>query len=175
MVAPAEHEQVHLLAALEFDGVTNSLDAADAGGHLIDGSNRGFFTGPWACLIREIVFVPFDLTFTDPNAHRYLGWTLDYTLNGGGAYTSVVAAVADADLPQIWDDTGGDTENFALEVPLNASDYYATISGEFSLLIPADAAVRLRVGTYVSGSLAAVTGLDDMHAYIYGRAHGSKQ
>ena len=175
MVAPAEHEQVHLLAALEFDGITNSLDAADAGGHLIDGSDLGFFTGPWACLVREIVFVAFDVGITDPNADRYLGWTLDYTLNGGGAYTSVVAAVADANLPLIWDDSETDNGDFTLEVPLNASDYYAAISGEFSLLIPANAGVRLRIGTYDSGTLAAVTGLDDMHAYIYGRAHGSKQ
>ncbi len=174
MVAPAEHEQIQLLGAFEYDGVTNSLDAADAAisGYLIDGSNLGFFTGPWGCIIRDITLIAADLTFTDPAAHRYIGYTLDYTLDGGVGYTSALAATANADLPQIWDDTGNDTENFAvLETPLNLASFHSL--GAFGIVIPANAGVRLRIGAYVDGSLAAITGLDNLFAYVWGRAHGA--
>jgi hypothetical protein len=174
MVAPAEHEQIQLLGAFEYDDVNDSLDAPTAAvsGYLIDGSNLGFFTGPWGCIIRDITVIAADLTFTDPAADRYIGYTIDYTLDGGGGYTTALAAVANADLPQIWDDTGNDTEDFtAIEIPLNLAAFHSL--GTFGLVIPANAGVRLRIGAYVDGSLADITGLDDFFAYVWGRAHGA--
>lgn len=172
MPSAAEHEQIQLLGAFEYDSLTNSLQVADAAtlGHLVDGTDLGFYTGPWGCIIREITIVAFDLTFTDPAADRWLGYTLDYTTDGGVGYTNLIAATADSDLPQIWDDTGNDTEDFTVEVPLNLSGFHSVTT--FGFVVPGDAAVRLRLGIYNSGSLAAITGLDNVFAYVYGRSHG---
>lgn len=168
---------IYLLGAFEYDAVTNALDAPDAvlaGGGIAATDLNGIVTGPRPVQIHELVFIARDLTFTDPAANRFLGYTIDYTINGGGAYTTALAVTADADLPQIWDDTGNDTEDFALDTPVNAFGFRSdgdasTPSTGGPVRIPANAVIRIRVGTYVSGALAAVTGLDDVDLYVFGR------
>lgn len=172
---------VQLLAAMQFDGVTNSLDAPDSishGGGVAGGDLTGFPTGPTAVAIEELTFVAADLTFTDPNADHYIGYTIDYTIDGGANYVSALAVTANADLPQIWDDTAGDTADFSLDTPLNAFGFIGGADASSSkalggnrapVVIPANAFCRLRVGTYVDGALVATTGLDNLEAYIWGK------
>ena len=162
-----------ILGSAEYDGITNSLDNYDVAGKVLGDGVHLFCTGPQICAISEIIFVALDLTFTDPAAHRYIGYTLDYTINGGGAYTNVAQATDNSNIPQIWDDTGNDTEDFAVGVPVYAFGFQrstpANTPGSRTFDVPANALVRLRIGSYVAGSLTAMTGLDNFICQVTGR------
>ncbi len=162
-----------ILGSAEYDGVTNSLDNYNVAGKVFGDGVHLFCTGPSAMLIDEIIMVAMDLTFTDPNADHNIGYALDYTVNGAGGYVDIITTTAAADLPMIWDDTGSDTEDFALGVPVYAFGFLlatpANTAGSRTFRVPAQALVRLRIGSYVAGSLTAMTGLDDFCVQVTGR------
>ena len=161
-----------ILGSAEYDGITNSLDNYDVAGKVLGDGAHLFATGPGTCIIDELIFTALDLTFTDPNADHNIGYALDYTLDFS-AYTSIITTTAAADLPEIWDDTGSDTEDFALGVPVYVFGFLlgtpANTAGSRTFQVPAHALVRLRIGSYVAGSLTAMTGLDNFICQVTGR------
>ena len=162
-----------ILGSAEYDGITNSLDNYDVAGKVLGDGVHLFCTGPQICTVSEIIFIALDLTFTDPGAEHNIGYALDFTLNGGGAYTSIITVTAAAGLPKIWDDVGNDTEDFAVGVPVYAFGFQlgtpANTPGSRTFDAPANALVRLRIGSYVAGSLTAMTGLDNFICQVQGR------
>jgi hypothetical protein len=162
-----------ILGSAEYDGVTNALDNYDVAGKVLGDGVHLFSSGPNGCTIDEIVFIALDLTFTDPAADHQIGYAVDYTINGGGAYTSIITTTAAADLPTIWDDTGNDTEDFALGVPVYPFGFLlatpANSAGARTYAVPASALVRVRIGSYVAGSLTALTTLDNFIVQVEGR------
>lgn len=162
-----------ILGSAEYDGVTNSLDNYDVAGKVLGDGVHLFATGPGTCIIDEVIFIAMDLTFTDPGADHNIGFELKYTIDGGDNYVDILTETAAASLPMIWDDTGNDTEDFAKGVPVYAFGYQlaspANTAGARTFQVPAQACVRLLIGSYVAGSLTAMTGLDNFVAQVTGR------
>ena len=106
---------------------------------------------------------------------------LEYTLNNS-TYVSLVTKTADADLPLIWDDSEGTLPDFSDGVPTYLFDFVGKGSAtghtgtnvfggnvnQGAVRVPAYALVRLTLAAYVGGTLADMTGLDNMQAAIIG-------
>lgn len=161
-----------ILASAEWDGITNSLDNYDVAGKVLGDGVHLFCTGPNICSISELIFIAMDLTFSDPSEDQYVGFKLEYTLNNS-SYTSILTETADANLPQIWDDTGNDTEDFAVGVPVYAFGFQlgtpANTAGSATFDVPAHALVKLSLGIYTGGSLTTNDGVDNFLVQITGR------
>jgi hypothetical protein len=169
-----------ILGSAEYDGVTNSLDNYNVAG-VVTGDGTHLFATFAPCMVHDIVVTALDITFTDPAADRHIGYTLDYTLDFS-SYTTVRTQVAVADTPQIFDDSSSTFGDFALGVPVFMFDFKGkgsatghTGTNQFGgnnaappVRIPANALVRLRIGAYAAGSLAAITDLDNLQAAVVG-------
>ena len=176
---------MQILGSAEYDDVDNTLDNYDVAGQVL-GDGIHMFQTFKPCIIHDVLLVPLDVSFSDPNADRFLGYVLEYTLNNS-TYVSLVTKTADADLPLIWDDSEGTLPDFSDGVPTYLFDfvgkgsttgYVAASSGQVNQLggnssqgsvrVPAGALVRFTLAAYVSGSLADITGLDNMQVIIVG-------
>ncbi len=162
-----------ILGSAEYDGITNSLDNYDVAGKVFGDGVHLFCTGPNICTISELIFIAMDLTFTDPGADHDIGYKLESTIDGGDNYVDIITTTAAADLPMIWDDTGNDTEDFAKGVPVYAFGFLlgtpANTAGSRSFDVPANALVKLSIGSYSGGSLTSMTGLDNFVCQVTGR------
>src|SRR3990167_3585891 len=122
---------------LLFAGIYDNLDNAWAvPATVLEGSGTGvaattgcFFSGPEGCVITDVYYIARDLTFTDPNVNWYVGLRVRYSADGGVSFTTLRTIIENADCPQIWDDTGADTQDFTLDVPVKAFTYVAAGTG----------------------------------------------
>lgn len=174
-----------VLGCGEYDAVTNALGNYDAAGKVL-GDGTHLFQTFVACVINDIVITALDVNVTDAGADRHIGYVLDYTLDNS-AYTTLRTQVAVADTPLLWDDSESTLPDISDGVPLfmfdfkgNGSDAGHTGTNKFggngaapAVRCPANALVRLRIGTYAAGSLAATTGLDNLQAAVVGSFVGS--
>lgn len=174
---------IQVLGSAEYDAVTNSLGNYDAAGKVL-GDGTHLFQTFRPCMIHDIVVTPLDVSFSDPSDDIFLGYVLDYTLDFS-AYTTLRTQVADADCPMLWKDAGTpDVPDFDLGVPVFMFDFKGkgsvtgrtgSTTNQFGgnnaappVRCPANALVRLRLGTYGAGSLAAITGVDNLQAAVVG-------
>ncbi len=179
-----------VLGCAEYDSVTNALGNYDAAGKVL-GDGTHLFQTFAACMIADVVITLLDVSITDPAADRHIGYVLDYTLDNS-AYTTLRTQVAVADTPLLWDDSLSTLPDISDGVPIfmfefkgkgSATGYTASPTGSSNVFggngaappvrCPAKALVRLRIGTYAAGSLAAVTGLDNLQAAVVGNFVGS--
>jgi hypothetical protein len=172
-----------ILGSAQYDAVTNALGNYDVAGK-VTGDGTHLFSTFAPCMVHDIVVTPLDVTLSDPSDDIFLGYVLDYTLDFS-SYTTVRTQVADADCPMLWKDAGTpDVPDFSLGVPVFMFDFKGkgsvtgrtgTTTNQFGgnnaappVRIPAKALVRLRFGTYGAGSLAAISGLDNLNADVIG-------
>ncbi|KKL57443.1 hypothetical protein LCGC14_2235370 [marine sediment metagenome] len=179
--------QPQLLFAGTYDNIDSSGGAWSVPASILEGSGTGvaattacFFSGPQGCVIEDVYYIARDLTFTDPNVDWFVGLRVRYSSDGGATYTTLQTIIANADCPQIWDDTGGDTEDFALDQAVRAFTYYASGTGGLnapntfgSLIVPAQVNVLIEVA--VVGGGAVLTEGDEVDAFdvlVYGSLKG---
>lgn len=164
-----------ILGSAEWDGVSNTLQNYATPGKVLGDGVHLFNTGPSTVIIDELIFIAGDLTFVDPGADHNVGYELKYTIDGGDNYVDIITETAAADLPEIWDDTGNDTEDFAKGVPVYAFGWQlatpANTAGSRTFLVPKNASVRLRIATYTAGTLAVTVGLDNFVCQVTGRTN----
>ena len=174
---------------LLFAGIYDNLDNAWAvPTTVLMGSGTGvaattgcFFSGPEGCVITYIYYIARDLTFTDPNANVYIGHRIRYSADGGVSFTTVTTVWASGDCPQIWDDTGADTQDFALDTPVKAFTFYGAGTGglntentEPDILIPANVHVLIEVAPVAAEALIDMPAadLDTFDVLVYGYMKG---
>ncbi len=186
--------QKQLLAVFEFDSVTNSLQIPDS---MHEPSLAAAPwpltivaapTGPRPVFVTDLEVSFQDIAVTDPSNDLYLGWDIQSAADGTATptFASLQAYTADGDLPLIHDNSVSTTAIQAVaNIPVGLFNYvgqsraspdvmYATLAAQPAsakqgpIRIAADTLFRVRCGTYQSGSLTAVTGLDDVVIAVYG-------
>ena len=169
-----------ILGAAEYDDIDITLDNYDVAGSVV-GDGTHLFQTFAPCIIADVLLTPLDVTFNDENADRWIGYVLEYTLNNS-TYVSLVTKTANADLPMIWDDSEGTSPDFTVGVPTflfdfvgkgsltghNSTNVFGGNKNQGAVRVPAYALVRLTLAAYVGGTLADMTGLDNMQAAIIG-------
>ena len=179
--------QPQLLFAGTYDNIDSSGGAWSVPASILEGSGTGvaattacFFSGPQGCVINDVYYIARDLTFTDPNVDWYVGLRVRYSSDGGATYTTLQTISADADCPQIWDDTGGDTQDFSLDQPVRAFTYFGAGTGGLNapntfgtLTLPANVHVLIEVA--VVDNAVVLTEGDEVDAFdvlVYGYLKG---
>ena len=188
--------QSGFLGGFIYDSVTNSLQNPDSAIPVLEATVIPLtivaqLTGPRPIFITDLQLVFNDIAVDDPSADRYLGWILESASDGTATPTFATvgsAYTANADLPLIHDNSVSTTAIQAVaNVPVNLFNYVDVTRDSPDLLyatqakMPSSKAVkpqriaantvwRVRVGTYVSGSLAAVAGIDNLAILAYGFA-----
>ncbi|KKN27842.1 hypothetical protein LCGC14_0860350 [marine sediment metagenome] len=174
-----------ILGCGEYDGVTNALGNYDVAGKVL-GDGTHLFQTFAACMIHDVVITLLDVAFTDPGADRHIGYVLNYTLDNS-TYVTLRTQIAVADTPIIWDDSAGTLPDVSDGVPIFMFDFKGngsatghTGTNKFggnnaapAVRCPANALVKLTIGTYAAGTLAATTGLDNLQASVIGMHVGS--
>lgn len=188
--------KIRFLGGFAHDTVTNSLQEPDAAIPVLEAAvfpltSVALYSGPRPIYITHLMVNFSDIVVTDPSADRYLGWSIRTSTDGTGSptYSEVVGYTANADLPLIHDNSVSTTAIQAVaNVPVNLFRYvnvagqaarsspdvtYATQAAQPALSrlpvrIAAHAMFQVRLGTYVAGSLAAVTGVDNVFVLCYG-------
>lgn len=190
----ARYNDTQLLAQFEHDSVTNSLQEPDSIA-FPPNSGTGYpitsvaaYFGPTTVFITDVMVAFGDIAVTDPSNDLYLGWSIQSATDFGASptYAELVGYTADGDLPLIHDNSASSTAIQAVvNAPVNLFNYigatraspdvlYATIALQPSgrrqspVRVPSGSLVQVRVGTYLAGSLSAVTGLDNVTIFVYG-------
>ncbi len=185
---------VEFLGGFIVDAVTNALMEPTAAIPVLEANvapltTEGLFSGPRPLFITNIQVMFQDIAVSNPSADRYLGWAVWSSTDGSATptYASVAGYTANADLPLIHDNSVSTSVIQAVEnVPVDLFNYvgvtrdspdllYATqakmkaSAGRAPIRIAANAVYQVRVGTYLAGSLAAVTGVDNLVIMVYGK------
>jgi hypothetical protein len=185
--------QSEWLGGFMHDSVTNSLQEPDSVFPVLEATvipitTVALLTGPRPLFITHLQIVFNDIAVDDPSGDRYLGWSILTASDGTTTptYASVAAKTANADLPLIHDNSVSTTALQAVaNVPVDLFNYvgqtrespdvmYATQAAMPSsqkrapVRIAANTLYQVRLGTYLAGSLAAVTGVDNLAVMVYG-------
>jgi hypothetical protein len=173
-----------LLFAATYDNIDNAwitptamLHGSGATAAVVSGA---FWSGPEGLSIEEVVFNARDITFTDPNANVFIAHRISYSSDKGATWTRALTVSADADCPQIWDDTGGDNQDFAVSQPVRAWNFIGAGTGGLTagpqrgpLAIPSNVWVLVEVAPFGSDSLIDMPAadLDSFDVFVYGKTH----
>jgi len=141
-------------------------------------------TGPRPLYITHLMVVFSDVAVTDPNPalDTDLGWAIWSATDGGASptYASVVGKTAAADLPQILVDATPTALLATANIPY---DLFSFVGGaantsiataqtnvkQAPVRIAAKSLFQVRLGLYNAGTLTAVTGVDDVGVFVYGK------
>ena len=186
---------VEFLGGFIVDTVTNALMEPTAAIPVLEAglqpkTSVALYTGPRPLYITNVQVVFADVAVTDPGEDVYFGWAV-YSASAGGtspSYTSLKGYTAATDLPLIVDDSvSNSTVQAVVNVPVDLFNYvgatrdspdvlYATqavmpsASGVPPIRVAANSLFQVRIGTYdASATLLAVTGLDDVGIFVYGK------
>jgi len=153
--------------------ITSMYMGSGQGDSSTDGST---FSGPGGCVITDIYYIPRDVDFIDPNADVYIGWRVRYSSDGGTSHTTLATVWANADCPQIWDDSESDNGDFAENMPVRAHAFYAAGAGGLvdnfygDVVIPANVHVSLEIATVLDAAVVTIASqtLDSFGVLAFG-------
>lgn len=178
-----------LLGGFMHDSVTNSLQEPDAAIPVLEAgvmplTSIALLVGPRPFYITDLMVVFSDVAVTDPNpaVATDLGWSIRTGVDGTATptYAEVVGYTAAADLPQILTDAAPTALLATANIPYNLFDFVSGtantsiasspgVPGRAPVRVAANAMLQVRLGLYTAGSLTAVTGVDDVGIFVYGR------
>lgn len=182
--------QKQLLFAATYDNLDNAwaVPTAPTGSSLLQGGGIGaiattgcFYSGPEGCLITDIYYVARDLTFTDPAADVYIGYRIRYSSDGGVSMTTVATVWANADCPQLWNDTSNTVIDFTLDTPVKAFAFVGAGTGGLNesnqagpYTIPANVHVTIEVAPVAAEVLINMPqpDLDSFDVLVFGHYKG---
>lgn len=182
---------VEFLGGFIVDAVTNALMEPTAAVPVLEAGVQPLTTialnsGPRPLYITNIMVVFSDVAVTDPNpaVATDLGWAVWTSTDGSATptYAAVTGAAytAAADLPQILTDTAPTALLATANVPYDLFDFVGgaantsiataqTNTKQRPVRIAAKALFQVRLGLYTAGTLTAVTGVDDVAVFVYGK------
>ncbi len=176
-----------LLFAGTYDDIDNSGGAWSVPATVVVGSGTGvaattgcFFSGPQGCVIEDVYYIARDLTVTDPNVDWYVGLRIRYSSDGGASFATEKTIIANADCPQIWDDSESDYGDFVLDTPIKAFNFVGAGTGGLGvsnyvspISLPANVHVLIEVAVVGSGSvLTEGDELDAFDVLVFGHWKG---
>ena len=180
---------VEFLGGFIVDAVTNALMEPTAAIPVHEAGVQpktavALHSGPRPLYITHLMVVFSDVAVTDPNpaSATDLGWAIWSATDGGTGptFASVVGKTAAADLPQVLVDATPTALLATINVPY---DLFSFVGGSANtsiataqtnvkqspVRIAANSLYQVRLGLYTAGSLTAVTGMDDVGIFVYGR------
>jgi hypothetical protein len=185
---------VELLGGFDYTGVTNSLAEPTAALPVYEAAvhpktSIALYSGPRPLYITNIQVTFSDIAVSSVDGDRYLGWAVWSATDGGTSptYASLKGYTANGDLPLIVDDSGTDTAVMAvINVPVDLFNYVGATRASPDVMyarqaempgksvvppirVAANAVYQVRLGAYLAGSLVAITGLDDVGIWVYGK------
>jgi hypothetical protein len=172
---------MQLLYAATYDNLDNAWATATT---ILSGSGAvagvvggGFWSGPRGCTIEEIVFNARDTTYTDPAGDVYIGHQVLYSSDQGSTWTTALQVIANADCPQLWNDTTNLNVSFVVSQPVRAWNFVGAGTGTLSegrqwpaLVLPANVWVKIEVAPVIAAGIKDMPAadLDSFDVYAYG-------